>query len=524
MAIANGLNRLRFIVGWAESAEAALQRARAFQEGCVPNIYHEGNDALTVDTPDPALNRMLNGWLLHQVKASRFYGRTGFCQPGGAYGFRDQLQDALALLITEPSVVRGHILMCAARQFAAGDVLHWWHMPFDGVRTRIMDDRLFLPWVAAAYVRRTEDRGILEEVIPYLEDAPIPEGKEDIYRSMNPGPERGTLHDHCMRAFRAAETGRHGLALMGAGDWNDGMNRVGAAGAGESVWLSEFIAACADSYADICGNEADAEWLRGLARRHRGAVELYGWDGGWYRRAYMDDGTPLGSAEGEVCQIDLIAQAWAVLAGLSKDRCHAAMEAAWSLLVDEKQGVVKLLTPPFTSDGVDPGYIRGYPGGIRENGAQYTHGACWLLLALIEMGDAERAHAALKMLLPPHHADTPEKARRYRVEPYVTAADIYTLPRSEGRGGWTWYTGSAAWLYVAALRLLGFERRGDRVRLNALLGEWDEVSVTLRHGSSTYRLVCRRDAKRVTLDGVPTEEGYIALHDDGRNHEAVFPA
>lgn len=523
MAVSNSMNQMRFAVGWAEDAEMALQRVREFQEGYVPQIYMENNDALIVDTPDPALNRMLNGWLLHQVRASRFYGRTGFYQPGGAYGFRDQLQDALALLPIEPAVVRKHILLCAARQFVAGDVLHWWHMPFEGVRTRISDDRLFLPYVTAAYVRRTEDAGILEEVIPYLEDVQIPDGKEDIYCAMKPGPERGTLHDHCMRAFRAADTGEHGLALMGAGDWNDGMNRVGAKGKGESIWLSEFIAACADAYADICGNEADAEWLRGLARRHRGAVELYGWDGGWYRRAYMDDGTPLGSAEGEVCQIDLIAQAWAVLAGLSKDRCRTAMEAAWSLLVDEEQGIIKLLAPPFTNDGIDPGYIRGYPEGVRENGAQYTHGACWLMVALIEMGDAERAYAVLRMLLPSNHADTHEKARRYRVEPYVTAADIYTLPGYEGRGGWTWYTGSAAWLYVAALRLLGFERRGDRVRLNALLGEWDEASVTLRHGASVYRLICRRDATGISLDAKPTGEKFITLMDDGQAHEAVFP-
>lgn len=523
MAVSNGMNQMRFAVGWAEDAEMALQRVREFQEGYVPQIYMENNDALIVDTPDPALNRIMNGWLLHQVRASRFYGRTGFYQPGGAYGFRDQLQDALALLPIEPAVVRKHILLCAARQFVAGDVLHWWHMPFEGVRTRISDDRLFLPYVTAAYVRRTEDAGILEEVIPYLEDVQIPDGKEDIYCAMKPGPERGTLHDHCMRAFRTADTGEHGLALMGAGDWNDGMNRVGAKGKGESIWLSEFIAACDDAYADICGNEADAEWLRGLARRHRGAVELYGWDGGWYRRAYMDDGTPLGSAEGEVCQIDLIAQAWAVLAGLSKDRCRTAMEAAWSLLVDEEQGIIKLLAPPFTNDGIDPGYIRGYPEGVRENGAQYTHGACWLLLALIEMGDAEQAHAVLRMLLPSNHADTHEKARRYRVEPYVTAADIYTLPGYGGRGGWTWYTGSAAWLYVAALRLLGFERRGDRVRLNALLGEWDEASVTLRHGASVYRLICRRDATGISLDAKPTGEKFITLMDDGQAHEAVFP-
>ena len=322
-----------------------------------------------------------------------------------------------------------------------------------------------------------------------------------------------------MRAFRACQTGPHGMARMGAGDWNDGMNRVG----GESVWLSEFISACADAYADVCPDPADAEWLRALARRHRGAVELYAWDGHWYRRAIMDDGTPLGTASGDVCRIDLIAQAWAILCGLSHDRCRAALDSAWELLVDEKNSLIRLLWPPFERDGIDPGYIRGYPGGVRENGAQYTHGACWLLLALVRMGDARRAHRALDMLLPPYRADAPEKAERYRVEPYVTAADVYALPGHVGRGGWTWYTGSAAWLYVAVLALLGFERRGDRVRLNALLGDWPEVTVTLQHGKSLYRLICGGGFDRVALDGRYTGEDFITLVDDGREHVATFP-
>ncbi|MGX8705996.1 MAG: GH36-type glycosyl hydrolase domain-containing protein, partial [bacterium] len=506
-----GVNRLRFAVGWAEDAASALCRVRGFQEGYRPQIYRENNDLLTVETPDHALNVMMNGWLLHQVRASRLYGRTGFYQPGGAYGFRDQLQDVLALLPTEPEEVKKQILLCAGRQFAAGDVLHWWHMPFDGVRTRISDDRLFLPFVTAAYVRVTLDSAILDEVIPYLEDVPIPDGQDDIYRAMTPGSERGTLHDHCMRTFRAVGVGERGLALMGAGDWNDGMNRVGHKGMGESVWLSEFIIACAEDYAGICPDEADAEWLRTMAKHHRDAVERYGWDGKWYRRAYMDDGTMLGGAGSEACQIDLIAQAWAVLAGMSPERCRAAMDVAWERLVDEAHSIIKLLAPPFAQEGIDPGYIRGYPAGVRENGAQYTHAACWFLLALIEQGDAQRAHAALDMLLPPNHADTQEKARRYRVEPYVTAADVYALPGCEGRGGWTWYTGSAAWLYVAILKMLGFERRGDCVRMGALLGEWPEAAVTLRYGSSVYRLVSRRTADGVTLDGAPTDGDFITL-------------
>ena len=518
-----GANRVRLALGWAADIPGALALARSFREGSTPEIRRESNP-LTIHTPDEALNRMMNAFLPHQVRAARVLGRTGYYQPGGAYGFRDQLQDMLALIPLEPWRVRAHLLACAARQFASGDVLHWWHMPFLGVRTRIQDDRLFLPYVAAEYVRQTGDAGVLDEIIPYLEDVPIPEGRDDIYCAMRPGSTSGTLHDHCIRAFRATDTaGSHGLALMGAGDWNDGMNRVGHLGQGESVWLSQFLAACADSYAEICPASEDAAWLRTLARRHRGAVELYGWDGAWYLRAYLDDGTALGGANGACCRIDLIPQAWAAMCRLSPDRCRAALDAAWDMLVDERHGIIRLLTPPFDGNGADPGYIRGYPGGVRENGGQYTHAACWFMLALCRMGDADRAHRVLQMLLPTGHADSPEKVKRYRVEPYVMAADLWDLEGFKGRGGWTWYTGSAAWMYVGVLSLLGYERRGDRVRLNALLGRWPEVSVTVEHGHSRYHLICGQNVDRVTLDGTPTGESFITLQDDGQNHEARFP-
>ncbi len=522
--VREGDNHIRLALGWAEDLPAARRLAQLAREGALGPAQKEDNGALVVETPDGLLNRMMNAFLPHQVRASRVLGRTGYCQPGGAYGFRDQLQDMLALIPLEPGRVRRHLLACAGRQFIAGDALHWWHMPYLGVRTRIRDDRLFLPWVTAEYVRQTGDSAVLSEVVPYLEDVPLPDDREDVFCAMTPSGASGTLHDHCMRAFRASDAaGAHGLALMGAGDWNDGMNRVGCLGQGESVWLSQFLAACADRYAEISPVPADAEWLRALARRHRGAAELYGWDGGWYLRAYADDGTPLGGAQSPGCRIDLIAQAWAVLGGLSPERCRMAVDAAWEMLVDEESGLIRLLTPPFGAEGIDPGYIRGYPGGVRENGAQYTHAACWLLLALIRMGDADRAHRALRMLLPANHADTPERARRYRVEPYVTAADVYALPGETGRGGWTWYTGSAAWLYTTTLELLGYERRGDRVRLNALLGPWPEVSVTLRYGESRYRLVCAKGVEKVTLDGVGVGDDFIPLTDDGQPHEALFP-
>ena len=522
--------RARLALGWSPDAASALARVRALRGDNSPAraqacaAWRAIAEALVIETPDEALNALANGFLIHQVRASRVLGRTGLYQPGGAYGFRDQLQDMLALMHYEPARTREHLLRCAARQFEAGDVMHWWHEPFTGVRTRISDDRLFLPYAAAAYVKLTGDAVVLDEAVPYLEDVPIPEGREDVYRAMRPGGEAGSLHDHCMRAFRSVGIGTHGLAKMGAGDWNDGMNRVGAKGAGESVWLSQFLAACAEDYAGVAPAAGDVVWLRDLAHRMRSAVERHGWDGGWYLRAIADNGAALGGSACPECRIDAISQAWAVLGGLDGARCRMAMDAAWQRLVDEDAGIVRLLAPPFEGRGVDPGYIRGYPAGVRENGAQYTHGALWLLLAWIKMGDAGRAHRALQMLLPYNHADTPEKARNYRVEPYVMAADVYAREGMVGRGGWTWYTGSAAWMHRCILALLGYERRGDAVRLSALLGDWPGVAVTVRFGRSRYRLVCDRAAREVTLDGRRVDDDWIVMADDGRAHEARFPA
>ena len=514
--------RARFVLGWSGDADAARERVKALRSE--PEREPERPPTLTVETPDEALNRLMNESLPHQVRASRVLGRAGFYQPGGAYGFRDQLQDMLALLHSEPERVRAHLLRCAERQFEAGDVLHWWHEPYAGVRTRVSDDLLFLPYVAAAYVQHTGDAAVLDETVPYLADAPIPEGRSDAYGQMRPGDASGTLHDHCMRAFRrAARAGGHGLLLMGAGDWNDGMNRVGAAGKGESVWLTQFAVACADAYRRVAPVEADRAWLEALARKLRIALEVHGWDGAWYLRAFDDSGAPLGSARSAECRVDAISQAWAVLAGLDAARCRAAMDAAWEQLVDEERGLIRLLTPPFEGRGANPGYIRGYPAGVRENGGQYTHGALWLLLALIRVGDADRAHRALQMLLPTRHADTPEKARAYRVEPYVMAADVYDREGMRGRGGWTWYTGAAGWMITCVLALMGYERRGDRVRLNALLGEWPQAAVTVPFGGSAYRLVCKKSAARVTLDGRTIDDAYITMVDDGKQHEAVFP-
>ena len=523
--------RTEWVIGLAGDAQTAYARVRAFYarpeyDMVRMDALEEWNrraGCLRVETPDARVNRMANGWLLHQTLTARVRGRTGLYQPGGAYGFRDQLQDMLALLPSEPRRVREHLLRCAAHQFEDGDVMHWWHEPYLGVRTRISDDLVFLPYVTAQYVRWTGDATVLDEKVAYLENVEIEPGREDRFCEMHPGGVKESLHDHCMRAFRrAAATGSHGLILMGGGDWNDGMNRVGAEGRGESIWLTEFLSACASDYAAVSPDGADAAWLTALSERLGAAVEQSGWDGGWYLRAYADSGETLGGADNEFCRIDAISQAWAVMAGLDRQRCAQAMDAAWRQLVDERIGIIRLLTPAFAPEGMDPGYIRGYPEGVRENGAQYTHAACWLLLALIRMGDADRAHRALQMLLPENHSDTPEKAELYRVEPYVLAADVYDGAHP-GRGGWTWYTGSAAWLYWGILALLGFEREGGRVRMGALLGDWPEAAAVLRCGKASYRLVCRKDATEVTLDGRRIQGGWIEPIDDGLPHEAVFP-
>lgn len=519
-----GAAEYSFLLGGAENTKAAQLKIRDFRSGRLRTVTGiEGLDRLIVETPDPAVNRMANGFLQAQILNGRILGRTGLYQPGGAYGFRDQLQDMLAMIHYRPDMVRAHLLKCASRQFEDGDVLHWWHEPCTGVRTHISDDLLFLPYVTARYVRVTGDRSVLSECIPYLKNRDIPEDSEDVYAEMADSEISESLHSHCMRAFRHADrSGMHGLCLMGSGDWNDGMNRIGAKGSGESIWLSEFMAVCAAEYAGIVPDESDCAYLTALNERLITAIETTGWDGEWYLRAYGDSGGKIGSVENAECRIDVISQAWAELCGLDGERCASALDAAWRYLADEDTGVIRLLTPPF-SQKQDVGYIAAYPEGIRENGAQYTHGACWLLCALIHAGDAERAHKALHMLLPVYHADTKEKADIYRVEPYVMAADVYTDALHSGRGGWTWYTGAASWMLQAIWMLLGYERRENRVRLNALLGSWRQASVTVRYGGSEYRLICDANCRITLLDGIPLDDAFIEMQDDGKKHTAVFP-
>ncbi len=408
---------------------------------------------LTCHVPSEELALALNSYLPYQVRVARLWARAGLYQAGGAIGFRDQLQDMTALMYTHPDEVRRHLLLCASRQYEAGDVQHWWHPGGAGVRTRITDDRLFLPFLTAWYVQRTGDKDVLAASVPFLMGADIPEGQSDLYHTAAPTAYAAPLMEHCLRALRSLSFGPHGIPLMAGGDWNDGMNRVG----GESVFLGFFLCRVLKDFAPLCAPE-DADELLQVRQQVLSALEAHAWDGAWYVRAWFENGQVLGSRESPACRIDLLSQCWAVLGGASQDRGAQALQSALTQLHRPSSGLTALLTPPFP-ESIDAGYISGYAEGLRENGGQYTHVLPWLIWALAELGQTDLAWELVHEALPLRHADTKEKADLYRLEPYFTAADIYTASGQEGRGGWSAYTGSAAWLYVVILeQLLGFQQ------------------------------------------------------------------
>ncbi|WP_374694228.1 GH36-type glycosyl hydrolase domain-containing protein [Janthinobacterium sp. J1-1] len=508
-----------------DAARAALANVHAHWESTL--------GAVRIETPDPTLDVIANGWLMYQTIACRMWARSGYYQSGGAFGFRDQLQDAMAMIHTAPQLLRGHLLVSAAHQFLEGDVMHWWHPPADrGVRTHCSDDYLWLPLAACRYVTATGDLAVMAETVHFIEGRAVKPEEDSYYDLPVRSNESADLYEHCVRAIRhGLRMGVHGLPLMGSCDWNDGMDKVGEHGKGESVWLAFFLYEVLQRFAEVAvlrGDEPFAQFCRDEAVKLSANVEEHAWDGEWYRRAYFDDGTPLGSHTNEECQIDSISQSWGVLSGAAnKERVAGAMRQVDARLVRRDSGVIQLLDPPFDKADLNPGYIRGYVPGVRENGGQYTHAAIWTAMAFARMGDSEKAWELMRMISPVRHGEDADSVARYKVEPYVVTADVYAVSPHVGRGGWSWYTGSSGWLYRLIIEsLLGVSREANRLRLAPMLpAEWSTFKLHYRFGESSYAITVERaqgQAPGLSVDGVAVAGDSIALRDEKREYQVML--
>jgi len=529
----DGVAEIVFLLGQTANkaeAQAVLKKYRSADLeaalGAVVDFWDDTLGIVQVKTPDRAMDIMLNRWLPYQTLACRVWARAAFYQASGAYGFRDQLQDVMALCVAKPELTREHLLRAAARQFVEGDMQHWW-LPASGrgVRTKVSDDCVWLPFVAAHYIEITGDVAVLDEIVPFLQGPPLRDDQSDAFFQPTVAAETATLFEHCARALdHSMAIGDHGLPLMGAGDWNDGMNRVGERGKGESVWLGWFLYATLSAFEPLAERRDDR--TRTVAwRRHAVALadslEREAWDGDWYRRAYFDDGTPLGSVSNSECRIDSIAQSWSVISGAAVDK----------YLVRRNDELVLLFTPPFDRSALDPGYIKGYPPGIRENGGQYTHAALWSVLAFAMLGDGDRAGELFSMLNPINHANTRTAVQRYKVEPYVACADIYSTAPHIGRGGWTWYTGSGGWMYRVGLEsILGFRLQGATLLIDPCVPKaWPGFEIAFRYRSARYEIAIEnpngvsRGVVRAELDGetLPGPQACVTLADDGASHHVL---
>jgi cyclic beta-1,2-glucan synthetase len=526
-----------FLMGDEADKEAALSLLSSCNSaGCLQDSWQTVRtywdhllSAIQIKTPEPTMDLLVNRWLLYQTLVCRVWARSAFYQSGGAFGFRDQLQDVMALAVVKPEITRQQIILHSSRQFAEGDVQHWWHQENGkGIRTKFSDDLLWLPYVTADYLEHTGDVSILTVKTPFLQQDLLAPEEDEKYAVPALSEQAVSVYEHCIRAIdHSLKFGEHGLPLMGTGDWNDGFSAVGREGKGESVWLGWFLIATLKNFIPVCelqGDSARAEKYRTIVAELSENMDQYAWDGAWYRRAYYDDGTPLGSISSPECQIDAIAQSWSVISGNAREsRAEDAMLALERYLWDKEEALLKLFTPPFDKTEKNPGYIRGYTPGVRENGGQYTHAAIWAILAFTKMGENDKALALFQMLNPINHSRTSQEAAKYKAEPYVMAADVYTVQPNVGRGGWTWYTGAAGWMYQVALEgILGFKIENDKLTVSpGVPRHWPEFTVEYCYKTAHYQIKVQLNgpaAKSLSVDGIRQDSFPVLLKDDGQNH------